>query len=284
MNIEKKENFIKTNEYISIIVCDGGFSPPHTHEFLEMAYVIKGKAVHNFNDLESKIISQGDYFFIDYRTTHGYKSIDGEEFVVINCLFLPELIDKSLVYCKDFKTLLRHYLLRISDEYSGFNIADRIFFDSDKKILNILKEMLFEYEKSNIFKSEFMRLKIMEIMLLTARAVSNEKKTDIVSQVTAEIHKNYNKPITLEGITCGLNYSMPYVSKLFKEKTGLNFKEYLQKVRIEEACRLLVNTNEKVQSVSKLAGYSDSDFFCRIFKKVVGHTPGEFRKNIRKSI
>lgn len=284
MNIEKKEQFIKTNEYISVFECDGGFSPPHTHEFLEMAYVIKGRAVHKFNESESRIISQGDYFFIDYKTVHSYQSTDEEEFSVINCLFLPELIDKSLVYCKSFKTLLRHYLLQIDDEGSSLKLADRIFFDRDKKILDILTQMLDENKKNNLFKSEFMRLKMMEIMILTARSVSAGKKTDIVSRVTGEIHKNYNKPLSLEKIIYEHNYSVPYISKLFKEKMGINFKEYLQRVRVEEACRLLVNTNEKVQSISALVGYSDTDFFCAVFKKVMGDTPGKFRKKIKSTL
>ena len=80
---------------INIFLCDTKKSPSHSHDFLELAYVVKGKAVHILNDAES-IISEGDYFILDYNSQHSYYSVNGCEFAVINCLFKPEFIDKSL--------------------------------------------------------------------------------------------------------------------------------------------------------------------------------------------
>lgn len=283
MNIEKKNTHIKTNQYISIKCCSGQVSLPHSHEFLEMAYVLKGKALHKFNEREEQLISPGDYFFIDYKTVHSYKSVGEEELCLINCLFLPELIDKSLVYCRDFQTLLRHYLLQISGEYSKNHLADRIFSDQNNKILNILNRMISEYESDNILKTELLRIKMMEVLITTAQMLPAEPSDDIISAITDGIHKNYNENITLGTLTPEPNYSLPYLSKLFKEKTGLTFRDYLHKVRCEEACRLLANTNEKIQNISKLVGYSDTDYFSKIFKENIKTTPGTFRKQIKNS-
>lgn len=281
MNIEKKDMHMKTNQYISIKRYSGSVSKPHIHEFLEMAYVLKGKALHKFNGREEQLISPGDYFFIDYKTVHSYKSIGEDDLCLINCLFLPELIDKSLVYCKDFQTLLRHYLLQISGEYSKLNLADRIFSDQNGKILNILNQMLEEYESDNLLKTELLRIKMMEVLITTAQTLSAAPSGDIISAITDGIHKRYNENLTLGALTKDLNYSLPYLSKLFKEKTGLNFRAYLHKVRCEEACRLLANTDEKIQNISRLVGYSDADFFSKIFKSNLKTTPGAFRKQIK---
>lgn len=268
---------------IDIHICKSNNSNPHAHNFLELAYVLKGNAEHSFNESERQIISAGDYFIIDYNTVHSYKNIKSEEFVVINCLFMPQLIDKSLAYCKEFKTLLRHYLIQISGERSGLNLADMVFHDDNGVILNILNQMLKEYTEQKPGWIEIIRSKMIEILIMTARMFAYEKPHDIISDIILIMHDQYNKNLTLSELAAKFNYSLPYISKLFKEKTGSSFREYLQKIRIDEACRLLANTDEKVGSISESVGYGDIDFFCRIFKKSTGKTPRAFRAEIMKN-
>ncbi|MBE7043722.1 MAG: helix-turn-helix transcriptional regulator [Ruminococcaceae bacterium] len=78
-----------------------------------------------------------------------------------------------------------------------------------------------------------------------------------------------------------MNYSLPYLSRHFKEETGMTFSEYVQKVRIEESCRLLANTKKSVIEISQLVGYSDVKFFNQLFKKYKNMTPRSFRKIIQ---
>lgn len=262
---------------INIHICTSNIAEPHSHKYLELAYVLYGSAVHKFNETDEEIISKGDYFIIDYRTVHSYQSINNCDFAVINCLFLPQLVDKSLAYCKDFQTLLRHYLIQINSNNFQLNLANHIFHDENGKILSILQEMLTEYEQKDISWNEMLRTKMIDLLILTARKISHIEPQDVVSVIIAKIHKNYNQNLTLKDIADNINYSLPYISKLFKEKTGITFRLYLQKTRIEEACRLLSNTDEKIFSISKMVGYSDVDFFSKIFKEHMGITPQQFR-------
>lgn len=279
MYLEKKE-LIEEDRFINVHTCKATFSLPHTHEFLELVYVLSGTARHVLNDSEEQLISEGDFLIIDYNTTHSYKS-DDDSFAVINCIFMPSLIDSSLSYCKDFHTLLNHYLIQLNDKYSQINIADRIFHDNDGKILNILNQMLEEYRNPSLAGREMLRIKMIEILIITARNLPMCEKTDTVSEIISKIHKSYNKNLTLSSMAEEVNYSLPYISKIFKERTGVTFSKYLQKVRINEACRLLANTNEKIWSISKLVGYEDVDFFCKTFKKITGTSPNTFRTNIK---
>lgn len=277
MSILKLDNFNLTVSDINIYICESEVSPPHAHEFLELGYVMRGRAVHMFNGTEEQIISEGDYFIIDYRMIHSYRSLDGE-LAVINCLFLPRLIDKSLAYCESFETLLRHYLIQIGDRVSG--MAGRIFRDKDGRVLAVLKQMLEEYGENDVGMYEILRLKMIEILILTARMMNKAQVSDVVAEIKEEAQKNYN--LTLSQIAENRNYSLPYISKLFKERTGLTFSAYLQKLRMDEACRLLANTDEKIWSISNTVGYTDTDFFRKVFNKHMGVTPGEFRERIRK--
>lgn len=273
-------NYFNENN-INIHVCQSQTSKPHSHDFLELAYVLHGSAVHRFNESDKEIISEGDYFIIDYRTAHGYQSVKHCDFAVINCLFLPQFVDKSLSYCRDFQTLLRHYLIQINGEYSRLSLANRIFHDEDGKILDILRQMLCEYDKKCMGWSEVMRSKMIEVLILTARKLAYDGPQDIVSNIMLRVHESYNRNLTLSAIAAEMNYSLPYLSKLFKEKTGMTFRAYLQKTRMDEACRLLANTNEKILSIAKIVGYCDVDFFSRVFKASTGTTPQQFRLGLK---
>lgn len=271
------ENMSEKNN-IKITICDAKQTFTHYHKFLELAYVLKGRAFHTFNETEKQIISEGDFFIIDYKTNHSYESVDDCDFSIINCLFMPDFVDKSLVYCKSFQTLLRHYLININKGKSDVVMVDRIFFDSDGKVLEILKQMTYEYEEKNIGYLEILRLKLIEIFVITARMQSIVNNEDVVSEIVEKMYKEYHKNITLGMYSKEINYSLPYISKLFKEKTGMNFRDYLKKIRIEEACRLLVNSDEKIQNICESVGYCDVDFFSKVFKENMGITPGAFRK------
>lgn len=266
----------------NIHVCPSRIAYAHVHDYLELAYVLHGSAVHKINEAAGEIISEGDYFIIDYNTIHSYISIENRDFSVINCLFRPQLVDKSLAYCKEFSTLLRHYMIQINGEDSEINIANHIFHDDDGRILHILNEMLAEYRDMNIGWIEILRSKLIELLVFTARKVACSKPRGIVPEIINKIHANYAKNLTLGEIAEEMHYSLPYISKLFKEKTGLTFRAYVQKIRIEEACRLLAGTDEKISCISIMVGYADTDFFCRLFKSEQGVTPKSFRAAVRR--
>ena len=199
-----------------------------------------GKAIHKINGANSTEIKKGDYFIIDYGTNHEYYGTT-DNVCVINCLFLPELIDKSLIYCKDFQTLIRHYLIKINSNSMNFSLANHIFHDDNGKILDILSEMLDEYREKQNNYTELIRSDLIRLLVLTARKISAiENNADITQKIINEINRRYNENLTLSGIIEHMNYSLPYISKLFKVKTGLTFQQYLKRfVLTKQAACLL---------------------------------------------
>lgn len=265
---------------ISVQFCDSQSSAVHHHDFLEMAYVTNGSAYHTINE-KSMIIKKGDYFIIDYKTVHGYKTTGKDKFEVINCLFMPEFIDSTLKNCEDFNQVINSYMLKFSYKINK-NPADRIFHDNDNKIYNLLISMHNEFEHKSPGFAEIMRCNLIEIFIHTMRKVSmNNDKCDyssISKHIISYINDNYMKKITLTEICKTMNFSLPYASRNFKQNTGMTFENYLQKVRVEQSCRLLANTDKKIIEISHLVGYSDIKFFTQIFKKNINLTPAEFRK------
>ena len=68
-----------------------------------------------------------------------------------------------------------------------------------------------------------------------------------------------------------------YLSTLFRQVTGTTFKEHLNRVRVEEAARLLSNTDYPVMEIAIACGYKDQSYFTKVFKKLTGLTPKQYR-------
>lgn len=92
------------------------------------------------------------------------------------------------------------------------------------------------------------------------------------------IGKNYSQQLTLEKVALDVGLSPNYFSKLFEHSMGTSFRDYLNHIRIEESERLLLSTNYSLTDIAIAVGYSDQSYFCRIFHKITGITPGQFRK------
>ena len=92
------------------------------------------------------------------------------------------------------------------------------------------------------------------------------------------IEENYNRDICLDDISRIVDISPYYFSKLFKEETGENFIDYLTNLRIEKAKDLLMHSGMNIKNICVDTGYSDPNYFSRIFKKQVGVTPTEYRE------
>ena len=92
------------------------------------------------------------------------------------------------------------------------------------------------------------------------------------------INKNYNKDITMSMVANTVSVSYNYFSKIFKDGVGINFSEYLMKIRMSKALSLLDDPTNKVHEISQLVGYENSSHFTRTFKAYYGISPNEYRK------
>ena len=110
---------------------------------------------------------------------------------------------------------------------------------------------------------------------------AREKPSESVMEKAKEyIRENFQKDLTLDDVSSQVNISPYYFSKIFKEETGENFIEYLTRVRIDKAKELLVDANVSVKEAGIQSGYSDPNYFSRIFKKYEGVTPSEYRERL----
>ncbi|SDD89320.1 Helix-turn-helix domain-containing protein [Paenibacillus sp. UNCCL117] len=110
------------------------------------------------------------------------------------------------------------------------------------------------------------------------RQSHKKPKDDVIDYVLQTIERGYGDDISLDQIAERLQLSSAYLSVYVKEKTGRNFIDHLNRIRIRKAKELLVTSELSIQSIGEHIGYRNVTSFIRMFKKLTGETPGEFRK------
>lgn len=256
----------------------------HDHDCFELTYVLEGSAVQTING-EQKKVEKGDYFIIDYGSIHSYRNT--RDFKILNCQFFSEVIDETLSGYHSFDELLNVCLIRYHRQYLGRTPVNRIFCDEDGSVLNLLEGIQREYQRKETGYREVFRGRLLEILIITMRKVvreqiAREKKRGGESRVVlTAIHfmkEHYEEKAVLTRFCQENHYSQQYISRKFKQESGLTALEYLQKVRIEKSCELLVSSDMSIQEIASHVGYETMKFYQRIFRRMVGMTPSEYRK------
>jgi two-component system response regulator YesN len=98
-----------------------------------------------------------------------------------------------------------------------------------------------------------------------------------IIRILERINSDLSQPMPLDGLAEEFGFSASHFSRMFKEIVGENFKDYLSRKRMEEAKRLLAETDLKVYEIACRVGYADQHYFSEAFRKRVGYTPREYR-------
>ncbi|GHU68331.1 hypothetical protein AGMMS49983_20850 [Clostridia bacterium] len=109
-------------------------------------------------------------------------------------------------------------------------------------------------------------------------SVRGEKLYHITKRAHQYIDEHFTEPLTLNSIADALKISSYYLSHVFKESFGSTIMEYLGKKRIEESRKLLIESDLSVKEIATAVGYSDANYFCRVFKKYSNLTPSNYRE------
>jgi len=193
-----------------------------------------------------------------------YKAIDKAS---STCLELFSLTNQDRV-----KTgiLLRKMLFKFRDEinktFPWLGTLEEIVFN----------ETLTHVESIDDLEAKF--LSCINTMLEIIRKYELHRPDSMVGKTCRYIMEHVEETIRLDDISIEVRISKDYIGKLFKQKTGYNYNDYVTKVKMEHAKYLLATGDYKSYEISEKLGYSSSDYFCRLFKGYTGHTPTEFKK------
>lgn len=169
-----------------------------------------------------------------------------------------------------YMSIMKAIIEKVCSNYK--NVLD---FDGDniRDLINI-----YEYDNAAAYHEEISNWieSINEKLITEFDDYKNKQK---IQNTITYIQKNYDKDLNMAVVSnyVSMNYSL--FSYVFKQYVGMNFVTYLKTIRINEAKRLLEETDKKILEISCLVGYENEKHFMKIFKKCCGVSPSEFRKN-----
>jgi len=112
---------------------------------------------------------------------------------------------------------------------------------------------------------------------------SEQQPSHLVTRALYLMMEHYTEDIQLGQIADSLYVTPNYLSRLFRQETGLSFSEQLSQIRLKKACELLISSPSKIYQVGESVGYPNSRYFSEWFQKQTGMTPGEYRnKHLRR--
>lgn len=110
-------------------------------------------------------------------------------------------------------------------------------------------------------------------------ASSYSGNSQIIKLAIQKVNEGYKNKISLKTVADQLHTNPSYLSMLFKQEMGQTFTDYLNQIRINRSCELLTNTSMNLIDISIQSGFDDQSYFSKVFKKLKGTTPKDYRKS-----
>lgn len=260
----------------------------HTHQFIEIVYITSGTGEHVINGIQYPV-ERGDMLFINYGQTHSFSS--EAEMTIVNCLIKPEFIGKELVNSENALEILT---LSSFEEF-GPNVrklVSKIRFHGETllEIEMLFERMLIEFaEKAMGYRTAiqgFLQVVLTRIFREMRKADGEgivQQLNKVAPEILQYIEVHCFEKISLQELAEKCFYNPSYFSRIFKECYGKSLTAFIHEKRIDEAIRLLKETNMTVDTVGLSVGYTGKKQFYKIFKQLTGLTPNRMRDEITKS-
>lgn len=277
------EELLKAGNEFGIFKSDDTYNSEHTHDFLELVYILSGTVKERVNDGVYEM-KKGSMLFINYEQVHSFEGSD--EFVYVNFMLKPEFISNTLLTNENSFELLS---LSVFDEFKGKidSFLPVVNFSGSEIITieNIINLMLEEYEKREPGYKTVLESCMKVIFAVFVRKMCGSgygQVVNYVNKITPDILKyiddNCFGRLSVKQLAEKCFYNPAYFSRMFKKCYGVELKNYINEKRIGEALHLLETTDKSVESICFLVGYSDKKQFYKIFKQYTGKLPGDIRK------
>lgn len=259
----------------------------HSHDYVQMWYVKNGHYRHHLNGVDFKL-TRGNLFIVPPYMAHFVDTTGCREAELVACEFSGDFmriaaqddaehlfdivyLEPILIHCKTLEPSL----------YFHGSAAE--------ELESLLSELEHEYNERDRFYSTMIRANVLRLLALIARQYGEQRDftrdemfaryRNAVNRALQYIDAHFTEKIYLEDV-CRIALMSPSAfSAIFKNITGSTFTEYLLYRRVSKARDLLSETTRPVTDISLDCGFNDPTYFHRVFKKITGISPGQYRKS-----
>lgn len=260
-------------------------APSHIHEFIELVFIAQGSGIHYVDDTKYEV-KMGDLLFINYQQTHSFSMSDDSKYY--NLLYLPQFFGEEIINSENIYDIFQMSLFKEFAHISETDLQKVHFFgDEYIEVRSMIEKMKQEFTQqktgygsilsgySRVLFSRVLRKLDGALNGLDKKAMMDKK---IVSECLDIVNKNCFGKISMNEIAQRMFYNPSYLSRVFKKYCGMSFSKYIKEKRMEEAARLLKETDISVEKIMNQVGYEDGKRFYEKFKEIYELTPNEYRK------
>ncbi len=255
--------------------------PLHSHECVEIAVICGGSGTH-CSETESVAIVPGDIFVIPIGTKHTYAVKQEEHLELCNLLYSPDAIP-----------LPRIDVFRVPEFEHIFNpvpnsppIHFRLGKAAFQEFLPYLQALLEEESKDKpgyrMCRLGLFMVILTKLMRIHAESSGSDAFDSGIRRVLEHLNRNYLDEVDVEMLPASANMSRSKFLRLFKASSGQTPMQYVLRLRISHACRLLAEQNLSISEIAYKSGFLDSNYFTRMFRKITGMTPKFYRKMVAR--
>lgn len=286
MKIEKTKIASYQNSSVSVISREESFfqSPFHSHPELELVYIKESQGKRIVGNSVEHFVA-GDMVFLGSDIPHVwlndemyYQGIGTLKAKAIVVYFSKEIFGPLFYEQKETQTITN--LFKRAEK--GLLISGK----TNKKIAKKLEKLLTK-QNFEIIVGLFEILSILsesqEVENINNEAyspASEPTKSDRLSEVFEYVKDHYKEDISLIEIAKIAHLTPTSFCRMFKLKTKKSFVEYLNAIRVSNACKLLIETEMGISEIAYESGFKTVSNFNQLFKKLTGTTPKEYRKNV----
>lgn len=280
--------FISLNKFNVRVLKQDRYTPlfKHKHSFFEMSYVYSGNCDENINGKKIHL-NEGDICIIPPDVEHTLGVFD-DSTIIIKLLIRKSTFDNTFLEILSDENILSSFFSKIlyTKNYNNYIIFKT---NNDSSIRTFISHIIIEAKENKKYGNKMIDHFLMILFghLLRDERITVELPTELqksgehISQILIFIQNNFTT-ITLEQLSLKFNFSVAHLSRLIKLHTGHNFKEMIQRLKLNKAIDLLTSSNLKILDISEIIGYENTTHFIRTFKKVYGISPNQYRKEAHK--
>lgn len=250
--------------------CGGYYRDKHWHRSVEIFAVFEG-SLDFYLEEERYSLHSGEFMLVNSNEIH---SIDARVSNYTVVLQIP------------FKVFENYYT---AQQFVRFTHDRR---DEDRDIMKLIREMYTVYcgkqcgyelqVISRYYSLLYLLVTAYREMVTDSGAVRQNQKLYRLSVITDYIKENYTSELSLEILADMFGYSPAYLSKMLKRYAGINYKTYLQNIRLECAYKDLLHTRDAIGEIAMRNGFPSSKAFTRVFQTKYQMTPSEYRMKMDK--
>ncbi len=235
---------------------------PHLHKEIEIVYVRRGNTM-ALADSESYHMTAGDLFISFCDQIHYYPQCEAGEY------------DVFIVAPKIFYGIRE----QLTDHVPQSNV---ISLAAGDPLLDIIEAIRKNPTKDISGYAGYFNLLMSGLLSrLTLRPIIKSENATMHS-IMSFCSTHFAEDISLEYLADSLHLSRCYISRLFSRSLNIGFSEYINMLRVTAACDLLLETHDKIADISEEVGFGSIRSFNRAFLKIMGCTPKEYRKKVKK--